>query len=347
MQLNIGFIGFGKSTTRYHLPYVLIRKNYRVSWIFNRRRKEELEASYAGRGIRFTDGLDEMLADPALDLVVINTPPSTHYEYALAALSSGKHVLVEKPFTVTSKEATELFELAEASGKQLMSYQNRRYDSDYLAVEQIIRSGKLGRLVEIASHFDLYRPETDKRTGEKEDGTLYGLGVHTIDQIIALFGEPDTIAYDVRAVRETEIDDTFAIDLYYGKLKASVRTSHVALAPAPRWMIHGTNGTFIKQHIDRQELDLKANYFPGEEGFGADSEDDYGRLIYHDERGHLQEVRIPSPPGDYGRLYDALYDSIVHGMELPVKKEETLLVQRILEAGFTRQTPFIHHLNSK
>ncbi|MFY7751951.1 MAG: Gfo/Idh/MocA family oxidoreductase, partial [Exiguobacterium acetylicum] len=133
----------------------------------------------------------------------------------------------------------------------------------------------------------------------------------------------------------------FAIDLYYPELKVSVRTSHVALAPAPRWMLHGTNGTFIKQHVDRQELDLKANYFPGEEGFGEDSEDDYGRLIYHDEHGHLQDVRIPSPVGDYGKMYRAFYRSIVEDAPLPVKEEDTLFVAHLLEQAFAQPSPYI------
>ncbi|MEW8976311.1 MAG: Gfo/Idh/MocA family oxidoreductase, partial [Exiguobacterium sp.] len=172
------------------------------------------------------------------------------------------------------------------------------------------------------------------------NGALYGLGVHTLDQIIALFGKPDKVAFDVRSVRlPHNPDDAFAIDLYYPELKVSVRTSHVALAPAPRWMLHGTNGTFIKQHVDRQELDLKANYFPGEEGFGEDSEDDYGRLIYHDEHGHLQDVRIPSPVGDYGKLYRAFYRSIVEDAPLPVKEEDTLFVAHLLEQAFAQPSP--------
>jgi len=344
MRLNIGFIGFGKSTTRYHLPYVMIEENYHVTWIYNRKEKPELFASYQDRlpDARFTTDLSEMLADPKLDVVVINTPPATHFEYALRALQHQKHVLVEKPFTVTEEETQRLFAEAAAQGVKILAYQNRRYDSDFQVVAQIIRSGKLGRLVEVVSHFDLFRPEAASADARHENGALYGLGVHTLDQIIALFGKPDKVAFDVRSVRlPNNPDDAFAIDLYYPELKVSVRTSHVALAPAPRWMLHGTNGTFIKQHVDRQELDLKANYFPGEEGFGEDSEDDYGRLIYHDEHGHLQDVRIPSPVGDYGKLYRAFYRSIVEDAPLPVKEEDTLFVSHLLEQAFAQPSPYI------
>jgi len=240
-----------------------------------------------------------------------------------------------------------LFEEADRQGVKLLAYQNRRFDSDFQVVEQVIRSGKLGRLVEVVSHFDLYRPDAAPAIPRPENGALYGLGVHTIDQIVALFGKPDRVGYDIRTVRLAgNPDDTFALDFYYPDLKVSVRTSHIALAGAPRWMLHGTNGTFIKQHIDRQELDLKANYFPGEEGFGEDSEDDFGRLLYHDDHGHLQDVRIPSPVGDYGKLYRAFYESIVHGTPLPVSETDTKLVAHLIGQAFSKPSPFILELQN-
>lgn len=349
MRLQIGFIGFGKSTTRYHLPYVMIEDHFDITWIYNRKAKPELETTYASRlpHVRFTTDLDTMLNDPELQVVVINTPPATHFAYALQALQHGKHVLVEKPFTVTEHETHRLFEEADRQGVKLLAYQNRRFDSDFQVVERVIRSGKLGRLVEVVSHFDLYRPDAAPAIPRPENGALYGLGVHTIDQIVALFGKPDRVGYDIRTVRLAgNPDDTFALDFYYPDLKVSVRTSHIALAGAPRWMLHGTNGTFIKQHIDRQELDLKANYFPGEEGFGEDSEDDFGRLLYHDDHGHLQDVRIPSPVGDYGKLYRAFYESIVHGTPLPVSETDTKLVAHLIGQAFSKPSPFILELQN-
>ena len=349
MRLQIGFIGFGKSTTRYHLPYVMIEDHFDITWIYNRKAKPELETTYASRlpHVRFTTDLDTMLNDPELQVVVINTPPATHFAYALQALQHGKHVLVEKPFTGTEHETHRLFEEADRQGVKLLAYQNRRFDSDFQVVEQVIRSGKLGRLVEVVSHFDLYRPDAAPAIPRPENGALYGLGVHTIDQIVALFGKPDRVGYDIRTVRLAgNPDDTFALDFYYPDLKVSVRTSHIALAGAPRWMLHGTNGTFIKQHIDRQELDLKANYFPGEEGFGEDSEDDFGRLLYHDDHGHLQDVRIPSPVGDYGKLYRAFYESIVHGTPLPVSETDTKLVAHLIGQAFSKPSPFILELQN-
>ena len=349
MRLQIGFIGFGKSTTRYHLPYVMIDPHFEVTWIYNRTAKPELEEKYTDKlpAVQFTTDLDKMLSDEKLQVVVINTPPATHFAYALKALQQQKHVLVEKPFTVTEQEAVQLFEEARKQGVKLLAYQNRRFDSDFQAVAQVIASGKLGRIVEVVSHFDLYRPDAKPANTANENGALYSLGVHTIDQIIALFGRPNQVAYDIRTVRGTAIpDDTFALDFYYDDFKASVRTSHVALAPAPRWMIHGTNGTFIKQHVDRQELDLKADYFPGEEGFGEDSEDDFGRLLYHDNHNHLQNVRIPSPIGDYGKLYRAFYRSIVEDAPLPVTEEETTFVAHLLEQAFTQPSPFIVNIKN-
>ncbi|EUJ48144.1 oxidoreductase [Paenilisteria rocourtiae] len=340
MTLTIGYIGFGKSTTRYHMPYTLIRDNIRIKTIYNHRRKPELEADYAQHNIEFTDNLDTLLQDTEIQLVSICTPASTHYDLAKKALENGKNVLVEKPFCTTSEEAEELFALAKSKGLIAMAYQNRRFDSDFLVIKEVLASGKLGELVELESHMDYYRPEAPDAPGEYYDGAFYGLGVHMMDQIIDLFGRPEEVSYDIRSIRNSNNpDDTFEIQFFYPTLKVIVKTSHLVNIPYPKFTLHGTKGSFVKYGIDQQETYLKAGIMPGEKNFGVDPESSYGALVYVDASGKTQQETIPTPLGDYGRLYDQLQDAILNGTPKLVSDEETLTNMTILEQGFTGQNP--------
>lgn len=339
MTLHCAFIGFGKSTTRYHLPYVLVRKDkFHVAHIFRRNEKPDIEQQPEYSHIHFTSDLDEVLNDPQVKLVVVCTHADSHFDYAKRALEAGKNVLVEKPFTPTLAEAKELFELAKAKGLTVTPYQNRRFDSCFLTMKKAIESGKLGDIVEIESHFDMYRPAAETKPGLPADGAFYGLGVHTMDQIISLFGRPDHVAYDIRSVRnKANPDDTFEAQLFYGDMKAIVKTSHLVKIDYPKFLVHGTKGSFIKYGIDQQETSLKAYIMPGEPGFAADSS--VGVLEYVNDVGETVREELKPEAGDYGRVYDALYETIVNGKPNYVREIEALTNLEILERGFEQASP--------
>lgn len=338
MTLHCAFIGFGKSTTRYHLPYVLNRKaSWHVAHIFRRHAKpEEQYPQY--QHIHFTSDLDEVLNDPQVKLVIVCTHADSHFEYAKRALEAGKNVLVEKPFTPSMAEAITLFELAKSKGLTVTPYQNRRFDSCFLTAKKAIESGKLGEIVEIESHIDYFRPIAETKPGLPQDGMFFGLGVHTLDQVISLFGRPDHVSYDIRSLRnKANPDDTFEAQLFYGDLKAIVKTSHFVKIDYPKFIIHGTRGSFIKYGIDQQETSLKANIMPGEPGFAAD--DSVATLAYLNDEGEtVREEWLPEP-GDYGRVYDALYATLTKGAENYVKESEVLTNLEILERGFEQAAP--------
>ncbi|HKN02468.1 MAG TPA: oxidoreductase [Buttiauxella sp.] len=339
MTLHCAFIGFGKSTTRYHLPYVLVRKDkIHVAHIFRRSEKPEIEQQPQYSHIHFTSQLDDILNDPQVKLVVVCTHQDSHFEYAKRALEAGKNVLVEKPFTPTLAEAKQLFELAKSKGLTVTPYQNRRFDSCFLTMKKAIESGKLGEIVEIESHFDMYRPVAETKPGLPADGAFYGLGVHTMDQIISLFGRPDRVAYDIRSVRnKANPDDTFEAQLFYGDLKAIVKTSHLVKIDYPKFQVHGTKGSFVKYGIDQQETSLKAYIMPGEPGFAADSS--VGVLEYVNDAGETVREEIKLEQGDYGRVYDALYETILNGKPNYVREIEAMTNLEILERGFEQASP--------
>lgn len=333
--LTIGYIGNGKSANRYHLPFVLQRKEkIKVKTIFSPDHANNVWSEL--EGVTYTEELDSLLNDADITLIVICTPASTHYELALKVLNAGKHCLVEKPFTQTSAEAKELFELAKSKNLILQCYQNRRFDSDFLTVQKVIESGKLGDLLEVEMHYDYYRPYIPENCHiyKQPDSYLYGHGCHTIDQVLSYFGTPDNIHYDVRQLLgQNRMNDYFDLDFYYKKLKVSVKSSFFRVKERPSFVAYGKKGMFIKEKKDRQEEHLKYFYLPNNSDFGIDSVNDYGTVIYYDENGNYHEEKVVSEIGDYGRFYDALYDAIILGKEKLIPDEQTLLQISILEQG--------------
>lgn len=334
-KLVLAYIGNGKSANRYHIPYVLQRKDkFVIKTIFNPHIRHDIWKEI--RGVHYTEQADEVFLDPEIDLVVVNTRPELHYEYAKRALESGKHCLCEKPFMPTQLQAREIFTLAREKGLYCSAYQNRRYDSDFLTVQQMIESGKLGELLEVEMHYDYYRPEVPEgRTFYSASSSyLYGHGCHTLDQVISYFGEPERIHYDVRQLLGTgRMNDYFDIDLYYGVLKVSVKSSYFRVKSRPKFVVYGKRGMFVKETDDRQEEHLKLFYMPGQPGFGEDTPRQYGMLTYYDEAGNYHEEKVPSVRGDYGRVYDGIYDCIVLGKEQLIKPWQTILQMEMLENG--------------
>jgi predicted dehydrogenase len=342
MKLKTAFIGFGKSTTRYHLPYVLRRDNIEVTAVYNRRRKPELEENYKEYNIEFTDNLQDILDNKEILLVSVCSPLQTHYEYAKKCLEAGKNVLVEKPFTASIEEAKELFKLAKEKGLVIMPYQNRRFDSDFLLFKEALKNKNLGEIVEVESHFDRFRPDEKVKPGTPIDGVFWGLGSHALDQIISVFGKPEKVYYDIRSIRDKEKpDDYYHIELFYDGFKAVVKSSHLVLLEYPKFIIQGKNGSFIKYGIDKQEEYLKAGTMPWEKGFGEEPEENSGQFAYIDNGGRMRKETMPVSPGDYGRIYDSLYEAILNKKEKLVSDEEALTVLEILMTGIKSENPKI------
>lgn len=333
-MLTIAYIGNGKSANRYHLPFALKLKDHiKVKTIYSRSGRQ---AWTPIAGVHYTTDINAIYDDPEIQLVVVSTPSSTHFKVAADVLNHGKNVLVEKPFTETVAEAEALFKLAKEKHLFIECYQNRRYDSDYLTVQKVIESGKLGDLLEVEMHFDYFRPEVPEKTDHFSLDTsyLYGHACHTLDQVIAYFGTPDDVHYDVRQLLGTgRMNDYFDIDLYYGALKVSVKSSYFRIKPRPSFVVYGKKGMFVKADKDRQETDLKHFYMPDHADFGVDGPANYGTLTYLDDAGRYHEEKVVSEIGDYSRVYEDVYQTIVNGRPKVVKDEETLLQIKMLATG--------------
>ncbi|ROP62037.1 putative dehydrogenase [Enterobacter sp. BIGb0383] len=334
-KLIIGFIGNGKSANRYHLPFILSRADkVNTKTIYSATASQDSWARLPD--VNYTDNLDVLLNDPQIQLVVVSTPSSLHYEFALKVLQAGKHCVVEKPFTQTLEEAQTLFSLAQEKGLMIQCYQNRRFDSDFLTTQKIIESGKLGDLLEVEMHYDYYRPYVPEavKSFSAINSYLYGHGCHTLDQVISYFGAPDSVHYDVRQLLGAgRMNDYFDVDMYYGALKVSVKSSYFRLKERPSFVVYGKKGMFIKHNKDKQEHHLKLFYMPDNPDFGRDTPEDYGVLTWMDDAGVYHEEKVTSEQGDYARYYDAIYETLINGKEKLVKDEETLLQIKLLQEG--------------
>ncbi|SIN85949.1 Predicted dehydrogenase [Carnobacterium alterfunditum] len=335
-MLTIAYIGNGKSTNRYHLPFSQKSENINVKTIYSRDAASPWDKV---PGIHYTTNLEDIWNDPEIQLVAICLPSSLHFEFAKLALEKGKNTLVEKPFTETAQEARELFELAKSKNLLVQCYQNRRYDSDFLTAQKVIDSGLIGELLEVEMHYDYFRPEVPENSKEFSAASsyLYGHGCHTIDQVLSYFGEPDSIHYDVRQLLGPDrMNDYFDLDFYYSKTKVSVKSSYFRIKSRPSFVLYGKKGMFTKQEKDRQEEHLKLFYMPTNPDFGIDTPDHYGTLTYVDDNGLYHEEKVVSEIGDYSHVYEGLHESIVNGADKLVKDEETIRQLEILEEGIQK-----------
>lgn len=330
-MLVVAYIGFGNSVCRYHLPYVERRKDtIKVKYIYRREidRVGDMKRESWYPNIIFTSDINQVMKDKEVNLVVVNTPDQFHEEYTLLAINNGKNVLCEKPFALTASRAKEIFDYAASKGVVVMANQNRRFDADMRTVRKVIESGVLGEILEVESHYDYYRPSIKDRKGF---GTLYGLAVHPIDQIIGMFGKPKKIVYDCRSIDNPGVsDDYYDIDFFYDHMKAIVKTSYYVKLDYPRFIIHGRNGSFLMPALGHQSA-AKKKEGPVEISFDPLPEDKWGTLSYIDSMGNEVNQKVPTEIQDYGMIYDNLIDVIFNDGEKIVKDEEVIEVLRIIE----------------
>lgn len=331
-MLNVALIGFGLSGRFLQAPFFETNPNFNLKTIVsNNQNPQEFYPS-----VKVARNLEEVLLDKTIDLVSICSPNFTHYEYAKRALQAGKHVLVEKPFTATSIEAQELILLSQKQQKTLSIFQNRRFDSDFLTVKKLLNEDILGEILNFEIHFNRFKPTLNpkkwKEVESPASGIIYDLGAHIIDQVIVLFGEPQQVWGQTFTQRESsQIDDAFDIRLDYGKLKVVLRSSLLVRGESPRYIIHGSKGSFIKYGIDVQEDHLKVGMMPQDTDFGIEPNTQYG-ILYSEKDGVAVQEIIKTEKGNWALLFQNLHDVIVGDSELLIKPAEVLAQIRIIEA---------------
>ena len=319
--LQVALIGYGGAGRIFHAPLIAGVPGLQLACIVTRQ-TDAVQRDWPA--VPCVASASAALADPAIDLVVIATPNASHFELAQAALQAGKHVVVDKPCTVTLTETETLLDLARQQGKVLTVFQNRRFDSDFLALQQVIQKGQLGRVVQLDSHFDRYRPTVPERWREQNlpgSGLWFDLGPHLLDQALVLFGRPDALLLEQTSVRDgARVNDWFHAVLRYdtrhGGLRVILHASTLVAEPGPRWVAHGTQGSFTKFGLDVQEDALKAGQHPqwaALHDWGQDPQP--GQLLRMENMAGVASavsVRMaaPQPSGNYLAYYAQLRDHL-------------------------------------
>ena len=339
-EIGVGIIGFGLAAKVFHAPFVSAVPGLKLLTFVERKGDEAAKAYPETKTVRT---LDEMLTDPAIELVVVATPNETHFALAKQCLLAGKNVVIDKPFASTSAEARKLIDLAAANGVVVAPFHNRRWDGDFLTVKQLLAEGSLGRLVTFESHFDRFRPmpreNTWKEAANEANGLLMDLGPHLVDQCVALFGVPNTVTASVRTDRDSSaIEDAFDIVLGYDGLLAICRSSMLACDASPRFLLHGVAGSFKKYGLDPQEPALlagdKVPPMGDEREWLQEAEEHWGTLTVAPvlaDPATLVKSTLKTVCGDYRCFYANVRDTLQGKTKLAVPSEEGFTVVRLLE----------------
>ncbi|MFZ6036656.1 MAG: oxidoreductase [Bacteroidota bacterium] len=334
--IRTGIIGYGLSGRVFHAPFIDVVEGYELTKISTSKPENVklIEERYPvtavvpnGKGI---------IEDPEIDLVIVTSPNTEHFRWAREALIAGKHVVVEKPFTVNVAEADELIEIAQRQGKILTVYHNRRFTSDTKTVRKILESGILGEIVDYESHFDRYRPNPRPGGAWREDplpgsGIFYDLGSHLIDQALWFFGMPLAVTANIDSQRPwAKADDHFDVRLHYPSFTATLKSGMLCKIPGPTYLIHGRNGSFVKYGLDVQEATLDAGAVPQGKDWGREPESIWGNICV-DYKEVKIEGKVESEQGDYRDYFINLRDAINGKTKIAVKPEEARNVIQIIQ----------------
>ncbi|WP_434987563.1 oxidoreductase [Xanthomonas melonis] len=327
---NLAVVGYGYVGRTFHAPLIAATPGLHLHSVVSSK-PQLAQADFPD--VTVIADLDTALADPALDAVVLATPNQTHAPFALQALAAGKHVLVDKPFTLDADQARAVMQAAATAGRIVSVFQNRRWDADFLTLRRLIDEGLLGEVVEFHSHFDRYRPQVRDRWRESDipgAGLWYDLGPHLLDQAVQLFGAPQAIAADLQPQRsQARSDDYFHVTLHYPRLRAILHAGSLVADNRLRFAVHGSRGSYLKHGLDTQEDQLRAGRRPGTVGWGVDPLP--GTLTRVDEEGRMHTHQPDNQPGDYRQCYAAFRDALAGNGPAPVSATDAVQLMQLLE----------------
>ncbi len=328
-MVEVALIGYGYAGRTIHAPLIRAARGLELAAVASSR-AGAVHSDYPEMKVA---DLGAVLADAAIDLVVIATPNDLHAPMAHAALAAGKHVVIDKPFCLSVAEGEALIDHALQAGRMLSVFHCRRWDSNYLTFQAV--RPRLGDITQLILRYDRWRPVVRDRWRERFGpgaGIWYDLGSHLLDQALSLWGLPDWINADIAAQRPgAEADDYFHVILGYGPMRVILHASMLTTAPGPAFEVQGSGGAFVKYGMDIQENMLKAGRIPGESGWGVDIED--AILTPAEGNGSGTPESIVATPGNYLAYYEAVAAAISGRGPNPVPAEDALRVMRLIEAG--------------
>ena len=334
--IRTALLAYGMSGKLFHAPFLSAHPGFDLQGVVERS-EQRMHHDYPG--IRSYGSVAELLADPAIELVVVNTPSNTHFDLTQQALRAGKHVLLEKPVATSVAEVQELWALARQMDRHLLAYQNRRWDSDFGAVRRVVESGQLGQLIEVHMRFDRYKPALNAKKFKEEplpgSGLLYDLGPHLLDQAISLFGQPLSCHKTLGQYRpHSRVTDFFSLHLGYPQgLNVWLTSSLLVADPGPAYVLHGTLGSYQKGRTDPQEAQLLQGISPLAPEYGVENPGQEGQLTVAGPDGTLATTPDAAAPGDYMSLFEAVFQTLRNGTAYPIHEEQLRWQNEMLAAA--------------
>jgi len=329
----------------FHAPFIEAHPGFKLAVIVERHLEDSKERYPDTKLYR---SVEELCADKEIDLVVVNTPNHLHFPQAKLALVSGKHLIVEKPFTLTAQEGEELASLAKSKNLFISVYQNRRYDGDFRAVKNVLHQNLLGELREVEIRYDRYRPDPGRKQHKEGDqpgaGILFDLSPHLVDQAIQFFGFPKALFADVWTMRNSvPAPDYFELLLFYEKLRVRLIASCIARESKYAYTLHGMKGSFLQQRSDLQEQQLQLGVKPSLENWCPPLSSADG-FLHTELNGELVKKETTSIPGNYMGYYDDVYKALTEMGANPVPSEDGIKNMRIIDAALqsVKEARIIH-----
>ena len=330
--ITTALLSYGMSGEVFHAPLLETHPGFSLTKIVQR---NSTKANVRYPQIKIVKTVDEVMDDPSIELIVVNTPNETHFSFASRAMEAGKHVIVEKPFSVTTAEADQLIAIGKKTERLLSVFQNRRWDGDFMTVKKVVEGNLVGSIAEFELHYDRFRNYIEANTWKEESGPgtgiLYNLGSHMLDQVLALFGMPREVDARLGIQRPGgKVDDFYDIRLQYESFHAIVKSSYLVREPGPRYVLHGTAGSFVKYGLDPQEQALKEGNMPGSTSWGYEPRELWGKINTSLGNLHIEGV-IETDLGNYLAYYDNILAVIREGKDLIVKPEQSRDGIRLIE----------------
>ncbi len=324
MTVNVALCAWGMSGREFHLPLIEAEPRLRLTTLLRRSGPDGSEPD----GVKFVSDFQSILDDPEIELVVVNTPNELHFRMASAALAAGKHVVLEKPITITLEDAHALAKQAHGGDRILAVFHNRRLDADYLTLKRHLDSGDLGDLVELEWHYDRYRAHVSHKQWKEDNlpgaGTWFDLGIHLVDGMLNLFGEPLTVTADMDSLRRPgAATDYFDVRFRYPDHRVRLSGSTFVRELGPAIIAHGKKGSLIIPHDSAQ---------PKGEPPTA--------LLHTEMNGKVIRERVPLEPARHQDFYANVTAAIAGEQPLIFTPESATaaltLIHRAIEAAEVR-----------
>lgn len=339
--IRTAVVGYGLAGSVFHAPLLATNASFSLDIVATSDAGRQAAASSRLPGVEVVrDGAAVLERAEDLDLMVLATPPMTHYPLAKAALEAGLDVVVDKPFAVTSSQGQELIDLARQHGRVLTVFHNRRWDGDFLTLQKLLAAQALGEVTRFESRFERWSPTIGKAwkaraTAGDGGGTLFDLGSHLIDQALQLFGPATVLHAELTARRSDERadDDVFLALRHHSGVVSHLTMNMLCAQQGPRFRVLGSIGGFTKHGVDPQEPYIAAGGSPLDAEYGVETLE-WAGLLGRD--GHLD--RLPTERGNYPEFYRLLAEKILDGgaespLPLPVDPEDAVEVLKIIEAA--------------